>query len=1065
VLCPNATGSFRNSCIGCVTNSSCFMTCQCLTGVDGRTRTASSVDLKLCTIYDNFNGSLRCVFTPSPTFPTERPTRSPTRIGQSHSPTMNPSKSPTQVPSKLPSQLPTRMPSDAPTTVSPTLASSSPSTTTPTALPTTSPTVLCPNATGSFRDSCIGCVTNSSCFMTCNCLSGQVSMNISLAVTRPVVDLKLCNVFNNINGTLACALSRTIGFDPILNPEPFFSAFGPVSYDLFITGISGSPGSSFIVVSAFSDNANLMPDPVVTYNYPASFATLRLTIRANRTGVARLTITAVDSLLQSASRQLSITVYARSKNAPYFEPIANPEAVGENAGLQTIRITGITGGTGPLSILVSSSNPGLTGDIAVVYTFPGSSALLRYRPQADTFGKAVVYVYVVDSKFASSALSFTVEVVAKTSIGGPRLNPIRIPAPIMHSTAVQQQLLIEGISGVGNLTVSAVSSNKTVLADLAVLYMSPSSTAILSYRTIPGKWGLVTVTVKVSDQNSRVASSSVLVRVLGPGMENNCIYSEWSRWGTCSKICNSGIQVRVRALIQQLGSASCINLNETRTCNQAICVAPSFDEIQNVTFSQSSGWHLVDITGIKSNTNSKVVISGVSSNTDLILDPEIVYTWPQSTASVVLYVLPAKYGTASITIVVSELRDGERNQTSRSFVVTVPEHNCTVSWGPWSVCSVSCGGGTMSRSQRALGCHSGLNLQTETKSCNLQDCEVSCTWSPWSACSKPCGGGTMQRSQVPINVELDSVRACPVAVEHSPCNQHACTTVLYSCKNNCGRKTSADFACGCDSSCSTWGDCCSDYLEHCFVSATQHSCVQSCGFPAPSKLCWCDPSCEQNNDCCEDFKSACKAPTFSPTQATKRPTMLPTSSPTSRALPPSPLASLLHTDPTLKTCATRCGTQNRVEVQAEASMIFALDSLSPLFAAPPCQCDSNCANIGDCCSDFESRCNLVPVINGMHGTSCYARCGVARTSSVLLALPLRICHCDATCASYNDCCSDFNELCAQFSQTATLQPVSANSCRNRCTAYDPMHGYGLCYCDSQCYRNHDCCPDRDLVCF
>ncbi|XP_052704188.1 uncharacterized protein LOC128180261 [Crassostrea angulata] len=87
--------------------------------------------------------------------------------------------------------------------------------------------------------------------------------------------------------------------------------------------------------------------------------------------------------------------------------------------------------------------------------------------------------------------------------------------------------------------------------------------------------------------------------------------------------------------------------------------------------------------------------------------------------------------------------------------------NCPVdgswaSWGSWTSCTETCGGGVQSRTR---SCNSpapqygGANcpgMSSSTQTCNTQNCPINGgwgTWTSWNSCTLTCGGGTQTRSR------------------------------------------------------------------------------------------------------------------------------------------------------------------------------------------------------------------------------------------------------------------------------------------------------------------------------
>jgi len=120
-------------------------------------------------------------------------------------------------------------------------------------------------------------------------------------------------------------------------------------------------------------------------------------------------------------------------------------------------------------------------------------------------------------------------------------------------------------------------------------------------------------------------------------------------------------------------------------------------------------------------------------------------------------------------------------------------------WSTWSACSVTCGGGTRSRSRT---CPTGNctpdqygNVLTQSESCQDQDCPG--RWSNWgdfSDCSVTCGTGTRSRERTCIGGIVGEPN-CHIggATEERSCTLSACRGTWSSwsnegsCSVSCGR--------------------------------------------------------------------------------------------------------------------------------------------------------------------------------------------------------------------------------------------------------------------------------------
>jgi len=95
---------------------------------------------------------------------------------------------------------------------------------------------------------------------------------------------------------------------------------------------------------------------------------------------------------------------------------------------------------------------------------------------------------------------------------------------------------------------------------------------------------------------------------------------------------------------------------------------------------------------------------------------------------------------------------------------------------------------------------------------------------------------------------------------------------------------------------------------------------------------------------------------------------------------------------------------------------------------------------------------------------------VYQTTTSIASMPIvAACYCDSSCTMHNDCCDDYKKMCTDSTDsdsnaapTPVASDTSINSCKDRCR--DVPDWKHQCYCDNNCVRSNDCCPDIHSVC-
>jgi hypothetical protein len=458
-----------------------------------------------------------------------------------------------------------------------------------------------------------------------------------------------------------------------------------------------------LTVTATSSNPSLIPNPSVTYASPGATGSLRFTPAVNLSGSSIITVTVDDGQTQNntASRTFAVTVNGINQ-APTIDPIASV-TINEDAGLQSVNLTGITSGATneiqTLTVTATSSNPGLIPTPSITYTTPNTTGTLNYAPTADLSGTATLTVTVNDGGASNNIVTRTFTVTVNAVNDAPTLNAIGDLT--INENAGQQTVGLTGIStGASNevqtLTVTTTSSNPSLIPNPTLTYTSPNATGSLRFTPAVNGFGTSTITVTVNDGQA----------------QNN--------------ITTRTFNVTVNAVNQQ----------------------PTLAAIGNVTINENAPQQTVSLSGISSGSTNEaqtLTVTATSSNPSLIPNPTVNYTSPNATGSLNFTPAANLSGNAIITVTVDDGQT-QNNTVSRTFTVTVNGVNQGPTLDPIANVTINEDAGL--QSVNLTGISSGASNEIQTLAVTASSSNPGLIPTPTITYSSPNSTGTLNYTPV-----------------------------------------------------------------------------------------------------------------------------------------------------------------------------------------------------------------------------------------------------------------------------------------------------------------------------
>ncbi len=255
-------------------------------------------------------------------------------------------------------------------------------------------------------------------------------------------------------------------------------------------------------LTATSTNLSLVPLANIAIDGTGSDRTITLTPSAGQTGTTRITLTVSDGLL-TAMTQFNVDVIAGANTPPTISAISDI-TINEDETTGPIAFTIGDNQTNPSSLLlqvtVVTSNPLLLPEEGIVLSGTGTDRTLTLTPAADQNGTAEITITVSDGTESTPSV-FNLTVISVND--APTISDILDAATNEDTPTGGIPFSVGDVeTPASDLTVTATSSDQSIVADAMITLASPNPDGVLRTVTltpVPNAYGSTLITVTVSD--------------------------------------------------------------------------------------------------------------------------------------------------------------------------------------------------------------------------------------------------------------------------------------------------------------------------------------------------------------------------------------------------------------------------------------------------------------------------------------------------------------------------------------------------------------------------------------
>ena len=328
--------------------------------------------------------------------------------------------------------------------------------------------------------------------------TGSVIITVSVSDGANTATESFAIVVNGLPETLTLSpiADQTMDEDQFLGPLP--------------VAVDDDSGGTNVVVTVQSSNAELFPAEAIILGGTGAERYVTLQPATNQFGNA--TITMVASLPSGESVTNSFAVLVNAVNdLPGVVPEMADQSLAEDASMTVqFSVSDVETSSGELTVEGFSSIDALLGSTTMVFCGSGADRTLMLTPALNQHGTSLIQIIVRDADGGRATNQFTLTV---TPVADPPTIGELADRFINEDQETQLTFLVDDPDRTGSLTVTARSSNLSLVDTPQLQLFGVRELRVLRVAPRPDRHGISIITVTVRDESGLEASQSFLLSV------------------------------------------------------------------------------------------------------------------------------------------------------------------------------------------------------------------------------------------------------------------------------------------------------------------------------------------------------------------------------------------------------------------------------------------------------------------------------------------------------------------------------------------------------------------------